>query len=380
MEELTHRQRALMSLSHQEADRIPIDLGGRVSSMMQGIYTQLKKRLNVITKNETVSSFQTINDFDEEVLKRFDIDFRRIYFERGPESIRLKENFDGTYVNEWRITIKRVGPYIQRISHPLAEATIEDLKNYPWPDAYKGDRASGLKEKARSLYETTDYAIFADAVNGGIFEYAQHLRGMDRFFMDMVSNKDFAEALLDRVLEVLMGLFDVYLNAVGEYIQIILYPDDYGMQTGLLISPQLFREMIKPRLKKLIDFIKGKTKAKIMLHSDGSIYKIINDLIEIGIDILNPCQPYAKDMEPEKLKEEFGDKVVFHGAIDQHKILQEGTVEEVKKEVHRKIKGLASGGGYILAPAHNIEEDTPVENLIAMYDSAKGYGWYPIRC
>ncbi|GAJ09284.1 unnamed protein product, partial [marine sediment metagenome] len=129
MEELTHRQRVLMSLSHQEADRVPIDLGGRVSSMMQGIYTKLKKHLNVITENETVSPFQTINDFDEEILKRFDIDFRRVYFERGPESIRLKENPDGSYINEWGITIKRVGPYIQRISHPLAKATINDLES-----------------------------------------------------------------------------------------------------------------------------------------------------------------------------------------------------------------------------------------------------------
>jgi len=367
-----------MSLNHQEADRLPIDLGGRVSSMMQGIYVKLKNHLNIITKKETVSPFQTINDFDEEILKRFDIDFRRIYFERGPESIRLRENLDGTYVNEWGITIQRVGPYIQRVSHPLAKANINDLESYPWPDPYVGDRASGLREKARSLYEGTDYAIVADAVNGGFFEYAQHLRGMDRFFMDMMSNKDFAEALLDRALEVSMGLFDVYLNAVGEYIQIILYPEDYGMQTGLLVSPQLFREMIKPRLRKLIDFIEGKTKAKVMLHSDGSIYEIINDLIEIGIDILNPCQPHAKDMEPEKLKEEFGDKIVFHGAIDQYKILREGTVGEVKEEVHRKIKGLASGGGYILAPAHTIKEDTPIENLMAMYHSAKEYGRYSI--
>lgn len=381
MPKLTFRERVLRVLNHKGVDRVPIDLGGRVSSMAEGAYIKLKNYLNIHDNNdsESISPFLTVQDYDERILEASDVDFRRIYFD-GPESIIIQKNSDGAYVNEWGLTIQRIGSYIQRITHPLRSADIGDLNSYKWPNPCRSEeKISRLREKAKHLYENTNYAIVADAVNGGIFEYAQHLRDAEKFFTDMVINKKLANALLDKVLEVLISLYDTYLDVVGEYIQIVLYPDDYGMQTGLLISPELFREMIKPRVKELFKHIKKKTTAKIMIHTDGSVYEIINDLIEIGVDILNPCQPYAKDMEPRRLKNKFGERVVFHGGIDQQKILREGSVQDVRDEVKRKIQDFALGGGYILAPAHNIEEDTPVENIIAMFEAAKEFGKYSVE-
>jgi len=378
MPALTSRERVLRTLNHERVDRVPIDLGGRISSMAEGIYTKLKDYFDIYDHNgsESINPFLTIEDYDERILEAFNVDFRRVYF-NGPESIIIQKNPDGTYINEWGLTIQKIGPYIQRITHPLRSANIDDLNSYRWPNPSRSqEEISKLREKARYLYENTNYAIVADAVNGGIFEYAQHLRGMEEFFTDMMVNKKFANALLDKILGILISFYNVYLDIVGEYVQIVLYPDDYGMQTDLLISPKLFREMIKPRVKKLFDFIKSKTNAKMMIHTDGSVYNIIDDLIEIGVDILNPCQPYAKDMEPEKLKSKFGQRIVFHGGIDQQKILRKGNIQDVRDEVKQKIEDFASGGGYILAPAHNIEEDTPVENVIAVFEAAKEFGKY----
>ncbi|HID17814.1 TPA: hypothetical protein EYP26_05935, partial [Candidatus Bathyarchaeota archaeon] len=190
---------------------------------------------------------------------------------------------------------------------------------------------------------------------------------------------EFAEALLDKILELYIGFYDRYLSEVGDYVEMVEVGDDVGAQTGPIISPALLRKYIKPRWKKFYDFIHGKTKARVFHHSCGSVYIFLNEFIEAGVDVLNPIQPRAAMMDIGKIKREVGDKLALHGGIDIQRILPYGTTADVENEVKRVLKAAAPGGGYVLAGAHNIQADTPPENVLAMFKSALKYGSYPIK-
>ena len=184
--------------------------------------------------------------------------------------------------------------------------------------------------------------------------------------------------LLQKILQVQLGLYTNLLDAVGPFVQVVQTADDYGAQNGPMFSPALYREMIMPYRQELNRLIRAKApQAKIQHHTCGSVYKLLPDLIETDIDILNPVQPLAADMDPARLKAEFGDQLVFHGAID----LQEGMVgsaERVREEVTTRIRQLGPGGGYIIAPCSNFQADTPVENILTMLKSAREAGRYPL--
>jgi len=259
---------------------------------------------------------------------------------------------------------------------PLAHASIEDLDTYPWPDPEDPGRYRGLSERVKTLYETTDCALVAAAISDGIFEKAQALRGMQRFFEDLLINREFAAALIERILQIQVEIFDRYLAIVGPYVEMVETSDDYGMQTGPLISTQLYREMLKPAHRRLNSFIKERTRARIYLHSCGSIADMLDDLIDAGVEVINPVQPRAKDMDSAGLKSRFGTRVVFHGGVDEQYILPHGSIEEVREEVARRIEAFAPGGGYLFAPAHNIQDDVPPENVITMFEAAQEVGRY----
>jgi uroporphyrinogen decarboxylase len=355
---------------------VPLDLGGRVTSIHCQEYQKLTDHLGINAEAQ-LDPFYSVMNPDFRVLERLGVDFYYLFL-KGPEYLVAKENPDGTYDNQWGITVKSVGAHSQRVTHPLEHANLGDLEAYPWPVPNRAERTAGLRDRARDLYEDTDYALVAAPVSGGIFEFGQHLRGMSNFLIDLLVDRGFADALLDRLLEVQLGLWEVFLNEVGEFVEIAQLADDYGAQDNMLISPDLFREMFKPRYKTMIDFIKSRSDCKVFFHCDGAIFDIIEDFIEIGVDILNPLQPTAKGMEPTRIKGEFGDRLVFHGAIDNQQLLPNGSVEEVQEAVRRVIDALSPGGGYILAAAHLLEPDMPLENVYAMYDTARDYGTYPI--
>jgi len=221
-----------------------------------------------------------------------------------------------------------------------------------------------LREEAKWLHEKTDYAVIADMPVLGIFETALVcLRGMERFMMDLILDKPFAKALLNKLSDKHIEFYRNYLDAVGEYIDIIMVSDDLGGENAPLISPELYREMVKPYQKKLWQFIKDNTKAHLFQHSCGSIYKLIPDLIEIGVDILNPIQVAAKDMDTKRLKEEFGDRLTFWGGIDTQRVLPYGSPEDVEMEVKERIADMAPGGGYVLTAVHNIQAGVMPENI-----------------
>jgi uroporphyrinogen decarboxylase len=205
------------------------------------------------------------------------------------------------------------------------------------------------------------------------------VRGFDTFLEDLLINRGFAEELMDRILAIEIDIVSGFLNAVGPHIDIIAFKDDLAMQSGPIVSPALFREAIKPRMRKLIEAIRSRTQAKIWFHSCGSVYFAIPDLIELGIDVLNPVQVRAVGMDTARLKREFGQHLAFWGGIDTQHVLPFGTPEDVRREVRQRIQDLAPGGGYVLASVHNIEADVPGENIWAMVQAAHEYGRYPIH-
>jgi len=214
---------------------------------------------------------------------------------------------------------------------------------------------------------------------GNILEYGQTLRGWEKFMMDLALNQRFAEDLMDKLVEVHLKNLEVYLQAVGDYIQIIQMGDDLGTQNAPQISPDMYRELIKPRHKNIYQYVKKHSQLFLFLHSCGAIYELIPDLIDAGVEILNPVQTSAKNMDPEKLKIEFGDKITFWGGgVDTQHVLPEGTPDEIAAQVKERIRIFAPGGGFVFTPVHNIQANVPPENMVAAYDTVIKARNYPI--
>jgi uroporphyrinogen decarboxylase len=261
-------------------------------------------------------------------------------------------------------------------SFPLSgEKTIEDLEKYPWPDPNDEERFKGLREQAVSLRKSTDYALITMFPRPFV-SLSQFLRGYTDWFMDLITNREFIETLMERILEIDLTLGKKLLEEVGEYVDLVFVHDDLATQDSLMMSPKLYREIIKPRHKKIFNLIRNMTRAKIIYHCDGAIYPLIGDFIEIGVDVLNPVQVSAKGVDTDTLKKEFGDKLSFWGGIDTSYVLPNGTTGEVRDEVKKRIDHLGKGGGYVVASVHNILDNVPPENIIAMYRTALDHGRY----
>lgn len=379
---MNHRERVLCTLNHKEPDRVPICIGGSGQKFSRRIYNAVKKKLGINEKFEyedRYEEFGNIVNYNPQLLDYFNVDFRYIHINRIP----LEYNaIDDSWEHELGFRLKYIGDNETRniVFFPLRNADFEEIKKYRFPDSYDKRRVVGLKEKAKFLHENTDYAIVSyKASMAGIFDLACIMRGYDNFFMDLMADKRLANLLLDKILEFNYGVYELFLREVGNYVDIVEFNDDLGTQQNLMISPALYREFFKERHKILIEmFRKYAPKANIFLHSCGSVYDIIPDFIEIGIDILNPIQPLASKMDSFKLKKEFGKYICFQGGIDIQKAIK-GTIEDLKNEIKLRIKTLAPGGGYIMSTANNILGDVPLENIFKLYEFAKLYGIYPIK-
>lgn len=379
MKTLSHRERVLVTLAHQEPDRIPLDLGGPSYNLTDPVYFDVKRVLGIVGDIPPYRTGRTSTYYDERILEALDIDFRHIGLKERTD-FKTSIAPDGTYLDEWGCKYKNVGLEVAIVGHPLASASLDDLERYPWPNPWAPGRNEGLTERARYLYEHTDYAIIAKpATSLGIFEWCCALRGTEQFLVDLLINKSFAHHLAQKVCAVLKGLYEVLLDAVGPYVHIVQYASDYGTQQAPFFSPQTYREMLKPYDREIIMTIKERApQAKVFFHSCGAIYPLIPDFIDIGVDILNPLQPLAANMDSARIKAEFGDKLSFHGAIDIQQALP-GTEKDVERELRIRLAALAPGGGYILAPANHVQPDTPGENVVLLYRLAAQLGRYPIK-
>jgi len=379
MSELTPRERLLTALKHEEPDRIPLDLGGLATTIETDPYAELKDYLGIT--GETKTFLRDHVTPHPEVLEQFDIDTRYIHI-NPPKNFKVKLDPDNSYLDEWGTRWKKPPSslYWDPVENPLKDATVEDLNTYPWPDPDDPGRYTGLKEKAKRLREETDYAIIGDQPVLGMFESGWvFLCGPERFFTDMALNKPFIHAFFEKITDLQMRFYKNYLEEIGDYIDVVMTSDDLGMERGPLVSLEHFRELIKPYQQKLWQSIKNQTDAYLFLHTCGSVYTYIPDLIEMGVDILNPVQVAAKDMDSKQLKSDFGDKISFWGGIDTQQVLPFGTPGDVENEVKKRIADLAPGGGYVLTAVHNIQKGVRPQNICAMYDAVKKYGRYPIR-
>lgn len=377
---MTPRERFQRIVNFQEADRVPVDMGSHVASIHRFAYTSLREHLageDLDLQNEDRILDRMVQNVipDESLLQRYHIDFRWV----APNWINVVDVDDDKYRDMWGITWQYMQDAYSVIESPLETATLADLNSYNWPDPEDPELWTGLRERAKYLYENTDYVVVADAIKGGLLTKALQIRGYTAMFTDLIADVELAETLLDKLLDLYKAFWTGFLREVGPYVQMVYFTDDIGGQQHMMISPDTFRSLLKPRLKSLIEHVKSQADVKFMYHTDGSVPPVIDDIIEMGVDILNPIQTSALSMDTAELKETYHGRLVFHGAIDVQQMLPSASVEEVRQDVARRLHDLGRGGGYILAPCHNIGSDVPPANIEALFDAAHEYGTYPLN-
>jgi len=322
-------------------------------------------------------------EIDEETMCRLHSDVRGV-LDLEPENVR-KRNRErdphGDYIDSWGGGQKEITPgdWFPCI-HPLSEAqTVEDLDlSQNWPDMSDPTRIAHVRATSERLAEENQFAILATPWLLFPFERALAMQGMEAFLLNMAMEPDFARALLEKIAGYCKQLMGRFLEELGDNVDIIKIGDDLGTQESLMISPKMYREMLKPVHADFISFIKSRTKAKVFFHSDGDVVPLIEDLIEIGVDILNPIQTSAGSMSDlPSLKKRFGKNIVFCGGIDSHHVLPFGSVEEVRQEVRRVMQILGPGGGCMIGAVHTVMNDVPPENVLAMVDAVEELGHYP---
>lgn len=375
---MTHRERVLAALKHQPPDRVPLDLGSTIcSSITAKAHARLRAYLGIPAEPLPiiVDKVQSLVDPDEAILRRFDVDLRSLLLgsaDKQPEGQRS----DDAFVDEWGVTWTRHGEshYINTNGPfcSLAEPTVQDLAEFSWPDPGDPGRYRGLRQRAQNLHEKTDYAVVL-TFGGGPVHQSQYMRGFGAWLEDLLVSPAFAEGLMDRYVEVWVEMIRLALQEAGEFIDVVMWGDDIGAQSTPLINPQLYRRAIKPRHRRINDALRRFGKP-VLFHTCGAVFSLIPDLIESGIDALNPIQVSAVGMDTKRLKREFGRDLAFWGAIDTQQVLPRGTPAEVREEVKRRIGDLAEDGGYIVASVHNIQPEVPPENIEAMCEATLEFG------
>lgn len=345
MAEMTSRERVLAAVNHQEPDRVPLDIGGGSSTSIavEG-YERLKQHLGLTAPPRILSEIFRVARFDEDAMARLGSDCR-------PLTAKAFANWSpspsepGTFIHIWGVKWKKAFcgdgcQYWELARNPLAEATIEDLDRYPWPDPCDPGYTAGMAEEAKRLYENTDCAIVADGGFKSLWEQVYFLRGFERLMIDLVENPEFVTALMEKLLEMNMAMTGRFLEAAGRYIHVFRTADDLATQRGLLVSLNLYRWLLKPVYKRYFDFVRSKTEAKIFYHSCGNVMGLIDDLAEFGVDFINPVQVSAMG-DTAALKARFGSKIVFWGALIRNTCCPTGRWRTSRR---KSVRGFATWG------------------------------------
>ncbi len=399
MREMTGRERVAAALEHKEPDLVPIDFGATRSTGINALaYRELLDYLNIEEEVKVFDFKQLLAEPGEQISRMFGSDcialhrlapsagvqideYRRERLMDGKEYLVPKgfcpeEQKDGSsllIVNGVPI-LKRPadGLYFDDCYHPLEE-TVNEFGDYPLPGTSEKELLY-LKERARDLRENTDKAIVA-STGISIFEKGIKDWGYEEFLVRIYTEPELVKSYLEQLTEAYLQFLDLYLEAVGPYTNIFQCNDDLGMQTSTLISPQVYRKVFKPYHKKIYSYIKERVPGShILLHSCGSIYDLIPDLIETGVDALNPVQINAEKMDPGTLKREFGRDITFWGGgCSTQTTLSFGTLEEIEDETKRMIETFAPGGGFVFNQVHNIQSNVSPQRIIKLYETAKRY-------
>jgi len=384
---MTPRERVLAAINHEEPDRVPIVIGvSNATGIKMKPYKGIKEIEGIDARDNYIYDWPELGsaEIDEDTMQRLHSDVRGVRDIHPAETLKRNKSRDPhtPFIDSWGSGQKEIEPGVWYPGiHPLAEATtIDEIEAYPgWPDMSDPTRIAHVKEKAQRLANQNEHAILATPWLLFPFERAHAMQGLDVFLLNMALHPEFAQALLAKITEVCKSLMGPFLEELGDNVDIIKIGDDLGTQDSLLISPKMYREILKPLHAEFIQFIKERTKAKVFFHTDGDVIPLIPDFIEIGVDILNPIQTTAGKMaDLEALKKTYGKDIVFCGAIDTHRILPYGTPDEVRQEVRRVMQILGPGGGYMVASVHTIMNDVPPENVLAMVDAVEEFGHYPL--
>jgi len=382
---MTPRERLLTTLDHREPDRVPIDLGGNQTGIHKFAYQKLIDLLGLDEDIVIMDAVQQLAMPSEAVLERLGVDTRYVWgggaksFKGGIVERRREGRLWHDLTDEFGVTWSMPDdhPYYMDISHsPLAGLSLDEIRDYPFPRGDDPTRFEGLRDWAMRIRRETPYPVIS-GISGVVYEICWYMRGLENLFIDMIEQPRIFEAIIDRTLEFWLGWSRLFLDEVGDVVDVIMIGDDLAGQDGPLYSPGIYRSIVKPRQKRLVQYIKSRTKAKIWYHSCGSVVEYIPDLLDNGIDILNPVQISARGMDPRRLKATYGDRLVFWGGgIDSQHVLPRATPEEVRKHVRCNVEAFKPGGGYVFNNVHNIQADVPPENVLAMYDAALEFGRY----
>lgn len=398
---VTSRERILAAIHHEETDRLPIDLGSSRSTGINAIaYTKLREYLG--DKNDTVmfDVKQCLAIPDEEIMQRLGVDVvilprlvpsvgvRIDEYKRGMlprdagecllakafEPRKLKNGSLGLYNKDGQLIAVRPkdGLYFDECFHPLADAETEaDIDRRLTLPAISDEEMRWQHDKAKAIFEHTEYAI-SGATSTSLFEKGLKDWGYENFLCNLLAEPELVEYYLDKLTDAYIIMMERYLDAVGDFVQIVQNNDDFGSQQGMLIAPELYRKLFKPRHARINEAIKRKCpNVHISLHCCGSIYPIIGDIIESGYDILNPLQKECANMDPAKIKREFGKKVtIWGGALSTQTTMTHGTIDDIINEAKEMIRIYAPGGGFVFSQIHNIQADISPEKILAFFDTA----------
>jgi uroporphyrinogen decarboxylase len=374
---LTPRERVLTALNHEQPDRVPIVIGAsNTTTIKMKAYRRLKERLGVQAEDRYLYDWPELGSaiIDEAALRRLHSDVRGVWdcFPAETYARNQARPAHTPFIDDWGAGTLEIEPDVWFPGlHPLAEThTYQALEDYPWPNMDDPSRVAHVARAARLLAEENQYAILAAPWLLFPLERAVAMQGLDGFLLNLAAEPDFAEALLKKIAGLCKTLMGHFLRELGDNVDIIKIGDDLGAQDRLLISPRMYRRILKPIHADYIAFIKESTKAKVFFHTDGDVFDLIDDFIEIGVDILNPIQTAAGKMANlAELKNRYGKNLVFCGAIDTQRVLPYGTPEQVRQETRRVIDILSPSGGYMLASVHTIMDEVPPENVLAMVDA-----------
>lgn len=383
----TSLRRVEAAINHQEADRVPYDLGGTIlTGIHEKAYRRLRQYLGLPETPVVIEDpIQQLAKVEEDVKQRLRVDVYGVNPGKA-HSFTMPQWSEGGYDklrDEWGIEWwkpQQGGFYYDMRAHPLDGIdTVEQLAKIKFPDPLDTGRFAGMAQSARHLMEERQVAYVLGRNAPGIFEIALWMRGFENFYCDLVANQPFAEALLDILCEIKMKYWERALRCVGPYVMMVSEADDLASQDRTLVAPEIYRKLIKPRHTRLFAHIRqhAQRPVKIFYHSCGAILPLIPDLIESGVDILNPVQVSAGGMDSKELKKRFGADLTFYGGgVDTQRVLPRGAPAEVRAEVRRRLEDFAPGGGFIFNTVHNIQADVPPENIMAMWEALQEFGRY----
>lgn len=378
---MTPRQRVLAALSHQEGDRVPMDLGGSIASSIIGEgYLALRAELGLdIHQGKEAQRYTGLPEIEEDVRKALGVDIVHAPRTFGSGDI-IQIISENTFIDEWGVRWHKPPDGRYYVERPLfsPDATAKDIKEHNWPRAEQLINRKNLLEQVTKIRNETDYAISLE-LRGRLMSLGQFLCGFEDWYMDLAANESFVHEFLERTTQLQIEVNDILLTEVGDLVDIVYTVDDLGSQRGPLVSPKCFLNMFKPYFGRIWEHIRGKTSAYLIHHCCGSVYEFIPHFIELGVQGLNPVQVSADNMDPAKLKAEFGKDLCFWGGVDTRDVMPRGTTEDVRQEVAKRIGQMAPGGGYILAAVHDITPEVPAANAVALFKAGRELGHYPLK-